>query len=80
MTTSIIPQLVRKDFMIMRKTILLCCLVSLVSIGGLSLLYGNISTLVLLNIGFILLVGPAATCGIVMLMQTNVFEKEKSTQ
>jgi len=32
------------------------------------------------NIAFTWLLGPAATCGIVLLMKTIVFEKEKSTQ
>ena len=80
MSASIIPQLVKKDFLIMRRMILIFCLVSLASIGVLSVLYGLIPTWVLVNIAFALLLGPAATCGIVLLMQTNVFEKEKSTQ
>ena len=80
MNNSIIPQLVRKDFLIMRKTILIFCLVSLVSIGILSMLYGRIPNWVLVNIAFIFLLAPAVTCGIVLLMKTIVFEKEKSTQ
>ena len=80
MSASIIPQLVRKDFLIMRKMIGVFCLVSLASVGVLSLLYGHIPNWVLVNIASVLLLGPAATCGIVLLMRTNVFEKEKSTQ
>jgi len=80
MNSSIIPQLVRKDFLIMRKTILIFCLVSLVSIGILSVLFGRIPNWVLVNIAFIFLLAPAVTCGIVLLMKTIVFEKEKSTQ
>lgn len=80
MSASIIPQLVKKDFLINRKMILTFCLVSLVSIGVVSILYGRIPNWVLYNLAFLLLVAPAATCGIVLLMKTNVFEKEKSTQ
>ena len=80
MSTSIIPQLIRKDFLMMRKTILIFCLVSFASIGILSVLFGRIPNWVLVNIAFIFLLAPAVTCGIVLLMKTIVFEKEKSTQ
>lgn len=80
MSASIIPQLVKKDLLITRKTILICCLISITSIGILSLLYGNIPDFVFANIGFTFLVAPAAVCGIILLMKTNVDEKEKSTQ
>ncbi len=80
MSASIIPQLVKKDFLINRKMILIFCLVSLTSICVVSLLSGRIPNWVLINVGFTLLLAPAATCGIVLLMKTNVFEKEKSTQ
>jgi hypothetical protein len=80
MSTSIIPQLVRKDFLIMRKTILIFSLISLSSIAILSILFGRIPNWALVNIAFMLLLAPAATCGIVLLMKTIVFEKEKSTQ
>jgi hypothetical protein len=80
MSASIGPQLVRKDFRLMSRTIMMFSLVSLVSIGILAALYGHVPTWMLLNIGFLLLVSPVGTCGIVVLMKTNVFEKEKSTQ
>lgn len=80
MNSSIIPQLVKKDFLIMRKTILIFCLISLSSIAILSILFGRMPNWVLVNIAFMLLLAPAATCGIVLLMKTIVFEKEKSTQ
>ena len=80
MSTSIIPQLIKKDFMITRKMILAFCLVSLASIGVTSLLFGRIPQWALVNISFILLLSPAATCGMVLLMTTIVFEKERSTQ
>lgn len=80
MNPSIVPQLVRKDFRLMRGIIVAFSLVSLASIGMLSLLYGHLPNWVLVNNAFLLLLGPAATCGIVLAMKTNVFEKEKSTQ
>lgn len=80
MNTTIIPQLIKKDFMIMRKVILICGLVSLISVGIISILYGRIPNGILVNIGFTLLITPPVTCGTILLMQTNVFEKEKSTQ
>ncbi|MFZ6770087.1 hypothetical protein ACO0LM_23800 [Undibacterium sp. Di26W] len=80
MNSSIVPQLVRKDFQIMSRTIFVFALVSLAAIGILPLLHGRIPNWVLVNIGFMMLLGPAATCGIVLIMKTNVFEKEKSTQ
>ena len=80
MSASIVPQLVRKDVRIMRGTILSHAIVSLVAIALLWLLIGRIPHVVVLNLGLILVVGPAATCGIVLLIKTNVFEKEKSTQ
>jgi hypothetical protein len=80
MNSAIIPHLVRKDFLIMRKTILIFALVSLASIGIIEALYARIPDWVLVNMAFVLLLGPAATCGMVVLMKTNVFEKEKSTQ
>jgi hypothetical protein len=80
MNTSIIPQLVKKDFLIIRKTVLICCLISITSIGVLSLLYGNIPDFVFANIGFTALIAPTVVCGFILLMKTNVDEKEKSTQ
>ena len=77
---SIVPHLVRKDFMLTRRIILAFALISLCAIGILPALHGRIPDWVLINIGFMLLIGPAATCGIVVAMKTVVFEKEKSTQ
>ncbi len=80
MTRSIIPQLVRKDLQIWRKLILVFYGVSLACIAAVGALYGRIPDQVLLNLGFSLLITPVGTLGIVLLMQTNVFEKTKSTQ
>ncbi|ESQ87079.1 hypothetical protein ABAC460_21150 [Asticcacaulis sp. AC460] len=80
MSASIVPQLVLKDFRLHRSIILVFALVVLLSAGLVSFLIGRIPDWVALNLGFILLLGPAATCGIVLLMKSNVFEKEKSTQ
>ncbi|MGA7296466.1 MAG: hypothetical protein WBW92_03005 [Rhodanobacteraceae bacterium] len=80
MTTSIIPQLVRKDFMISRRMIGVFCLLSLAGVAAISLLFGRVPGWALVNIAFLLLISPAATCGMVLLMTTVVFEKEKSTQ
>ena len=80
MSATIIPQLVRKDFMISRTMIGVFALVSLVCAGVVGLLFGRLPGWALVNLGLILLLSPAATCGIVLLMQTIVFEKEKSTQ
>uniref|UniRef100_A0A2A4YQG8 Uncharacterized protein n=1 Tax=OCS116 cluster bacterium TaxID=2030921 RepID=A0A2A4YQG8_9PROT len=56
------------------------CLMSLLAIAGLSLIYGHIPNFVFMNVGFTILIVPTAACGIALLIQTNVFEKEKSTQ
>ena len=80
MTNVIIPQLVRKDLLIWRKLILIFYAVSLTTIGLVGVLYGRIPDRVLLNIGFTLLITPVGTLGIVLMIQTNVFEKVKSTQ
>lgn len=80
MSASIIPQLVRKDFILNRKMILAFCLVSLAGVAAIALLFGRVPPWALVNIGFLLLMSPAATCGMVLLMTTIVFEKEKSTQ
>lgn len=79
MTHSIIPQLIKKDLLIWRKMISFFCLMSVVAIAGLSLIYGHIPHFVLMNVGFTILIVPVAACGIALLIQTNVFEKEKST-
>ncbi len=80
MTPSIIPQLIGKDLRLVSRIVLAFVLVSLVFIGILSLLWDHVPVTVLANFGFIMLVGPAGTCGIVVLMKTNVLEKQKSTQ
>ena len=80
MPPSIIPQLVGKDLRLMRPIILGFVLVSVVFIAILSLIWSHMPVPVAANLGFIMVIGPAATCGIVVLMKTNVFEKEKSTQ
>jgi hypothetical protein len=80
MNMSIIPLLVKKDFMIMRKTILICCLVCLASIVIISMLFGRVPNWAFINLGITLLIVPAGTCGMMLLMRTIVFEKEKSTQ
>lgn len=80
MSASIVSQLVTKDLRLMRGTIVSFALVSLVLIAALSFLIGRIPNWIVFNIGFIMLIGPAGTCGIVVLIKSNVFEKEKSTQ
>ena len=80
MTTSIIPQLIRKDFMISRTMVGVFCLVSLAGVAAIGLLFGRVPGWALVNIAFLLLMSPAATCGMVLLMTTVVFEREKSTQ
>lgn len=80
MSTSIIPQLVRKDFLMMRKMILICCVVMLASIAAICMMFGRVPKVVFFNLGFTLLITPAFTCGIILLMKTIVMEKQKSTQ
>jgi hypothetical protein len=80
MTRAIVPQLVRKDLLIWRRLILIFYGVSFACIAAVGALYGRIPDRVLVNLGFTLLVTPVGTLGIVLLMQTNVFEKAKSTQ
>lgn len=80
MSASIIPQLVKKDFMIHRQMILIFSLVSFATIGVLSFLYGRIPDRLLLNIALTLLLAPIYNGGFALLMKTTVFEKEKSTQ
>jgi hypothetical protein len=80
MSRSIVPQLVRKDLLLWRKLILIFCGVSLACIAVLGMLYGRVPNHLLVNVGTTLLITPAGTLGIVLLMNTNVFEKAKSTQ
>lgn len=78
--SPMVAQLIKKDFLIMRKMIFICCSVSILSFGVVTALYGVIPNLVLINLGFTILIIPAAACGVVLLICTNVLEKEKSTQ
>jgi hypothetical protein len=80
MTHAIVRQLVRKDVLLWRRLILIFYGVSLTCIAVLGVLYGRIPDLVLLNLGSTLLIAPVGTLGMVLMMQTNVFEKTKSTQ
>lgn len=80
MSQSIVLQLVGKDLRLMSPIILGFIVVSVVFIAILSLIWGHVPVPVAANLGFIMVIGPAATCGIVVLMKTNVFEKEKATQ
>lgn len=80
MEKSIICQLVRKDFLMTRKMISIFCVMTLVSIAITSVLFGRVPNWAFINLGFTLLISPAITCSIVLLMRTIVMEKEKSTQ
>lgn len=80
MSTSIIAQLVKKDFLMTRKTILFFGLMTLVSIAAIFMIFGRVPTVVFFNLGFTLLIAPAITCTVVLLMKTIVMEKQKSTQ
>lgn len=80
MSPSIVSKLVAKDFVMMRRTIAVFALISLASAGALGALHGRVPDWVLMNMAFVFLFGPMVTCGIVMVMRTNVMEKEKATQ
>jgi hypothetical protein len=80
MSASIVPQLVIKDLRLMSPTILMFGLVSIIFIGIISLTWDHLPTAVKGNFGFIMLVGPAGTLGITLLIMTTVQEKQKSTQ
>ncbi len=80
MNTAIIARLIIKDFMLWRKVILIFFAVYVACSALVAILHDRIPAHVFLNLGFSLLVTPTATLGIVLLMQTNVFEKAKSTQ
>jgi hypothetical protein len=80
MNDSIIPQLVRKDLLLWRRLILIFYGVAFACMALVGLLYGRVPNHVLVNLGFTLLITPVGTLGVVLLMQTNVFEKAKSTQ
>jgi hypothetical protein len=77
---TIVPQLVKKDFQIWGRMILVFYAVSLLCMTFVALLHGRIPDRFLVSWGFSLLVTPAGTLGIVLLIQSNVFEKAKSTQ
>ena len=80
MSASIVSQLVAKDYRLMRRVIATFAVVSVVCMAALYGVRGHVPNWVLLNVGFVMLLGPVGTCSIVVLMKTNVFEKEKSTQ
>ena len=80
MTASIVPQLVRKDILLWRRLIMVFYGVSLGCIAVLGALYGRIPDRVMVSVGSTLLIAPVGTLGMVLLTQTNVFEKAKSTQ
>jgi hypothetical protein len=80
MNTAIITRLIIKDLMIWRKLILIFSAVLVACIALLAIVHDRVPSQVFLNLGFTLLVTPTATLGIALLMQTNVFEKAKSTQ
>ena len=80
MSASIVPQLVRKDLLLWRRLILIFYGLGLASIVLAGLLHGHVPNQVLLNLGFTLMIAPVGTLGVVLLIQTNVFEKVKSTQ
>ncbi|MES2673838.1 MAG: hypothetical protein V4660_06330 [Pseudomonadota bacterium] len=80
MSISIIPQLVKKDFLIMRKMNLIFCLVQLASILVVIILFGRVPNWAFYNLAFILLFAPGMTCGIVLIMRTIIMEKVKCTQ
>ncbi|RYY03753.1 MAG: hypothetical protein EOO53_07620 [Gammaproteobacteria bacterium] len=80
MSNSIIAQLVKKDFLMTRNTIFIFCLITLASVAAIYMIFGHVPEVVFLNLGFTLLIAPAITCAIVLLMKTIVMEKQKSTQ
>lgn len=80
MSTSIVFQLVRKDFLMMRKMVVAFFMVGLVFIAITHLLFGRVPHLAFINLAFVLLMGPAVVCGIALIMRTIVMEKEKSTR
>lgn len=80
MSDSIIARLITKDLLIWRNLILIFFAVFAACVALLAILHDRIPNHVFLNLGFTLLITPAATLGIALLIQTNVFEKAKSTQ
>ncbi len=80
MNTAIIARLIIKDLMIWRKLILIFFAIYAACVVLVAVLHNRIPGHVFLNLGFTLLITPTATLGIILLMQTNVFERVKSTQ
>lgn len=80
MSESIVLALVKKDFHMVRKTIINFSLISILCIAAIVLMFGKVPNWVFVNLAFTLLIAPPFTCAIVILMRTNVLEKEKSTQ
>lgn len=80
MSVTIIPQLVKKDFLMMRKMLLVFVVMTLVAIVAISLLFGRVPNWAFANLAFTLLIAPVATCAMLLLMKTIVLEKQKSTQ
>lgn len=80
MNASIVSKLVRKDYLITRRIILCFALVCLAGVAATGLLFDRLPPWALVNMGLLLMLSPAATCGLVLLMTTVVFEKEKSTR
>ncbi len=80
MSASIIPQLVKKDFLIMRKMLLIFSVMIVAAIAIISLLFGRVPIWAFANIGFTLLIAPVCTCAMLLLMKTIVLEKQKATQ
>ncbi len=80
MSASIVSQLVAKDYRLMRRVIATFAFVGAVCIAILYLVRGHVPNWVIFNGGLAMLLGPMGTCGIVVLIKTNVFEREKATQ
>ena len=80
MNTALIKRLVIKDLRIWRTLILTFLAAGSLGVGLIALLHNRIPQVVFMNLGFSLLVTPTAVLGIVLLIQTNVFEKTKATQ
>lgn len=80
MSTAIIARLIIKDFMLWWKLILIFISAYIACVVLVAFLHDRVPSQVFLNLGFTLLVTPTATLGIALLIQTNVFERIKSTQ
>lgn len=80
MNTPIIARLIIKDLRIWKTLILSFVGFYIACVAAVALLHERVPNHVFLNLGFTILVTPTVTLGIALLMQTNVFEKAKSTQ